>query len=103
MVGTIARTPAQYRAPGFDSGGWDGPAVTLKFMSAQPAASVFIYYAARTSKFGWVATKNNVLGYPQAWTKTYPGGVRGDLTLIDLELRSPTGRTPSTYVLSASA
>lgn len=103
MIGSIARTPARYRKPGLDGGGWDGPAIALKFTSAQSAASVFTYYAAQTSKLGWVATKNNALGYPQGWTKTYPDGTRAELTLTDLEIQTPTGGTPSTYILNAGA
>ena len=73
VVGTIVRTPAQYRQPGFDAGGWDGPAVALKFKSAQPPASVFTYYAHRATELGWIRTGNkNVLGYPEGLTKTLP-------------------------------
>jgi hypothetical protein len=104
VVGAIVRTRAHYRQPGFDAGGWDGPAVTLKFTSARPPASVFIYYAHRATELGWIRTGNkNVLGYPEGWTKTYPGGTRGDLTLIDLGIRTPTHRTTSTYILNASS
>jgi len=64
MSGATVRTTARYRKPGLDGGGWDGPGVTLKFTSAQSPASVFTFYADRATAFGWVATKNNVLGYP---------------------------------------
>jgi len=37
------------------------------------------------------------------WTKTFPGDVRGDLSLIDLALHRSIRGTFSTYVLNASA
>ena len=105
MSGAIIRTPARYREPTFDSGGWDGPGITLRFTSTKPPASVFRYYADRATQFSWIATgKTNVLGYSDEWTKTYPGSIRGYLMLIDLGIiRTPTRGTPSKYVLYASA
>ncbi len=101
--GPVVRTPARYRKPGLDGGGWHGPAATLQFTSNQPPGSVFAYYADRATDFGWVATGNkNVLGYPEAWAKTYPDGTRANLTLTDLDVRART-RSTNKYVLNASA
>jgi hypothetical protein len=102
-AGPPVQTPARYMQPGFDGGGWHGPAVTLTFTNSGSPSTVFSYYEDRVGSSGWIATGNrNALGYPQVWTKRYPGGSEAYLSLWDLDLqRSVTG--PSRYVLNASA
>jgi hypothetical protein len=102
-AGPPVRAPAWYAQPGFSGGGWHGPAVTLTFTNSDSPASVFSYYEARVASFGWTATGNrNVMGYPQVWTKPYPGGSKAYLTLLDLDLQT-SGSGRSRYVLNASA
>jgi hypothetical protein len=100
--GAPTLTPARYMAPGFDGGGWDGPAVTLRFESLEPAQSVFAFYVEHARASGWAATSNrNVLGYPEVWTKSVSGS-RAHLTLTDLDIRATSGGTLSRYVLNES-
>ena len=97
------QTPARYVKPGFAGGGWHGPAVTLTFTNTGEPSTVFSYYEDRVGSSGWVATGNrNSLGYPQVWTKRYPGGSEAYLSLLDLDLHTP-GAARSRYVLNASA
>jgi hypothetical protein len=101
--GPMVRTPARYVHPGFDGGGWHGPAVTLTFTSTGSAASVFSFYERRVGTLAWTATgSRNVLHYPQVWTKPYPRGANAYLSLTDLDIHNhrPGG---SRYVLNASA
>jgi hypothetical protein len=102
-AGPPEQTPARYDQPGFAGGGWHGPAVTLTFTNSASPAAVFSYYQDQVGSSGWTATGNrNTLGYPQVWTKPYPGGSEAYLSLLDLDLHtSGTGR--SRYVLNASA
>jgi hypothetical protein len=102
IAGPPVRTAARYTKPGFSGGGWHGPAVTLTFTNTNSPASVFSYFEDRLGAFGWTSNGNrNVLGYPQVWTKPYPGGSTAYLTLMDLDLRT-SGSGPSRYVLNAS-
>lgn len=82
----LQEIPARYRAPGLDGGGECGPAVVAAFSSSQQPEAVFAFYARRAALDGWTPTgSRNVLGYPQAWEKPYPGhisaslGLRGDV------------------------
>jgi hypothetical protein len=99
--GPPVKTPARYRAPGFQPGGWDGPSVALTFTSPRPPASVFAFVQGRAQAAGWRPANRNALGYPQTWDKTYPDGVPATLSLIQTV---PTARGGTgTYVLTASA
>lgn len=100
-AGPLHLLPARYRAPAFQGAGWDGPAVSLRFTSSQPPASVFAFFQQSAAAAGWAAANRNALGYVQTWTKTYPGGVRGTLSLMQTE-RAPAGR-PVMFVLTASS
>ena len=101
-TGPLQMHPARYRAPAFQAPGWDGPSVSLTFTSTQSPASVFAFFQARSAVVGWSPGVNrNALGYPQTWTKTYPDGVRADLSLIQT-VRAPNGGA-GTYVLTASS
>ena len=100
-TGPLTMSPARYRAPAFQPAGWDGPSVSLTFTSTQPPASVFSSFQASAASAGWIPANRNALGYPQTWTKTYPDGVPGNLSLIQT-VRAPTGGS-GTYVLNASS
>jgi hypothetical protein len=102
-IGPPVQTPARYVQPGFDGGGWHGPAVTLTFTNSGLPSTVFSYYRDQVGSSGWIATGNrNALGYPQVWTKRYPGGSEAYLSLLDLDLQT-SGNDRSRYVLNASA
>ncbi len=101
-AGPLHRIPARYRAPAFQGAGWDGPAVSLRFTSAGPVDSVFAFFEKSAGAAGWRPVNRNALGYPETWTKTYPDGVRGDLSLVRMGGRAPAAR-PATYVLNASS
>jgi hypothetical protein len=94
----VTRTPARYREPGFDAGGWHGPAVTATFRSAAPPATVYRFYARRAQAAGWHATKSGALGLADTWTKTYPDGA--DATLVLSLLTHATSGPPRLYTLS---
>lgn len=94
-------TPARFTTPAFQPAGWNGPSAALSFTSAQPAGPVFGYFAVRAAAAGWRPGNRNALGYPQTWTKTYPDGVPGTLSLLRTG-RSATD-TPVTYTLTASS
>jgi hypothetical protein len=98
LSGPIARTPARYRQPGFQTGGWDGPSVVVTFVSDQPASAIYQFYAARAADVGWHATAQGSLGYTDNWTKTYSDHATGYLSLDSLE-NGPKGFT---YTLSGS-
>jgi hypothetical protein len=103
VVGSLVRSPARQTSV---LGGhvWNGPSATLTLTSSQPPGSVFSYYANLATSVGWVPNGNkNVLGYPEDWDKTYPGGVHATLSLIDMDVRTAIPGTASTYVLNGSA
>lgn len=100
-VGRLVLTPARFTRPAFQPAGWNGPSAALSFTSAQPAGSVFGYFAVRAAAAGWQPGNRNALGYPQTWTKTYPDGVPGTLSLLRVG-RSADG-APITYSLTASS
>jgi hypothetical protein len=94
----LAQTPARYREPGFDAGGWHGPAVTATFRSAASPATVYRFYARRAKAAGWRATKSGALGLADTWTKTYPDGA--DATLLLSLLTRAQSAPPRLYTLS---
>jgi hypothetical protein len=94
----LTRTPARYREPGFDAGGWHGPAVTATFRSEAPTAAVYGFYARRAKAAGWQATKSGALGLADTWTKTYPDGADAML-LLSLVARHPNA-SPRRYTLA---
>jgi hypothetical protein len=103
VTGSLVLTPASQTSV-FGGHVWNGPAVTLRFTSTQPPSSVFTYYADLAHSAGWVPNGNkNVLGYPEVWDKSYPGGVHAGLSLIDMDIRGELPGTASTYVLNGSA
>lgn len=98
--GRAVLTPARYTTPGFQPAGWDGPSVSRTFTSARSPSSVFAYFAERAALAGWRPGNRNTLGYPQTWTKTYPGGVPGTLSLLRVSLARAD--VPVRYILTAS-
>jgi hypothetical protein len=102
-TGPPLRTPARKRST-FGGSVWDGPGVSVTFTSTQPSRAVFTYYADLATSARWVPNGNrNILGYPEVWNKTYPGGVHASLGLIDMDIRAATPGRTSTYVLNGSA
>ena len=77
----LTRTPARYRKPGFEGGGWDGPGVSLMFKSSAPPADVYRFYDRRADAAGWRATASGALGLTDRWTKTYADGAAAYLSL----------------------
>jgi len=101
-TGPPVRTPARKRST-FGGSVWDGPGVSVTFTSTQPPEAVFTYYADLANSAGWVPDGNkNILGYPEVWNKTYPGGVHASLGLTDMDIRAATPGTTSTYILNGS-
>lgn len=98
LSGPIARTPAHYRQPAFQTGGWDGPSVVVTFVSNQPASAIYQFYESQAADTGWHATSRGALGYIDTWTKTYSDNATAYLSLDALE-NSSTGRI---YKLSGS-
>jgi hypothetical protein len=94
----LTQTPAHYREPGFDAGGWHGPAVTATFRSGAPPAVVYCFYARRAQAAGWQATKPRALGLADTWTKTYPDGA--DATLLLSLLTHQPDAPPRLYTLA---
>ena len=70
----LTRTPARYRQPAFQTGGWDGPSVSLVLRSPAPRAAVYRFYNRRAEAAGWRVTAVGGLGLPDSWRKTYPDG-----------------------------
>lgn len=102
--GPMQKTPAKYRTPAFQPAGWDGPAVRVTFADSQPPDTVFSFYAASTVRAGWSPNTNrNTLGYPEDWTRTFPGGWSATLGLIDTSLSTQKPGEAHVYVLTASA
>jgi hypothetical protein len=102
-TGPPVRTPARERKT-FGGSVWDGPGVSVTFTSKQPQGAVFTYYVNLATSAGWVPNGNkNILGYPEVWNKTFPGGARASLALTDMDIRATTPGTISTYILNASA
>jgi len=77
----LTRTPARYRKPGFEGGGWDGPSVTLTFRSQAPPGQVYRFYIRRAEAAGWRATASGALGLTDRWQKTYPDRAAAYLSL----------------------
>jgi hypothetical protein len=102
-TGPPVRTQARKRST-FGGSEWDGPAVTVTFTSTEPPEVVLTYYANLAASAGWVPNGNkNILGYPDAWNKTFPGGVHASLGLTDLDIRAASSGMTSTYILNGSA
>jgi hypothetical protein len=81
---SLDKTQAEYRKPGFGSGGWAGPAVVLSFTSAADPASVFLYYTQLATSNGWQPKAIGSLGVTDRWTKTYSDGAAATLFLAKL-------------------
>src|SRR2546428_10803908 len=77
----LTRTPARYRKPGFEGGGWDGPGVSLMFKSSAPPADVYRFYDRRAGAAGSRATPSGALGLSDRRAKTSPGGATASLSL----------------------
>lgn len=74
--------PAAYQRPGFGSGGWSGPGVTLTFASAASAESVYAFYDHSAQADGWVPAAIGSLHVTDRWRKTYPNGALGTLAIF---------------------
>ena len=99
----MKKSLATFRQPAFEPAGWDGPAVSITFTSSQPPESVFSFFASTAVAFGWTAASNkNSLGYPEVWTKSFPGSWRGTLGLLDMSTRTAEAGGAHTYVLGAA-
>ncbi len=92
------RTPARYRQPAFQTGGWDGPSVTLMLRSSASPRAVYRFYGRRAKATGWHATASGALGLTDRWTKTYADGARAYLSFALLTL--PMSVSPRLYVLA---
>jgi hypothetical protein len=93
-------TPAADQPPGFGSGGWSGPGVTLTFTSAASPESVYAFYGHSAQADGWSPAATGSLHVPDRWRKTYPNGARGTLTIFTPRpFEATTG--PREYRLSA--
>jgi hypothetical protein len=79
------RTPARYRQPAFQTGGWDGPSVVIAFKSSAPLADVYGFYARRAAAAGWRPIAKGGLGFTDRWSKTYPDGAKAWFGLSPLE------------------
>ena len=77
----LTRTPARYRQPAFQTGGWDGPSVTLMFRSSSPPGFVYRFYGGRAEAAGWHPTASGGLGFVDRWRKTYSDGATAYLSL----------------------
>jgi hypothetical protein len=84
------RTPARYRQPAFQTGGWDGPSVVIAFKSSAPPADVFRFYARRAAAAGWRPQAGPEAERARVWLKTYPDGAEATL-LLTLLPSSKTG------------
>src|SRR5690348_12900792 len=58
---TITQSRARYAQPGFDAGGWHGPAVVVAFESGARPRSVYRFYARRAAAAGWRAGSSGAL------------------------------------------
>lgn len=94
----LTRTPARYRQPAFQTGGWDGPSVVLMLRSPAPPAAVYRFYGRRANAAGWHATASGAFGLTDRWTKTYADGARAYLSFALLTL--PTSVSPRLYRLA---
>lgn len=83
LVQPIKKTAPHYRKPGLDGGGWDGPAVIVRFSSPDPIDSVYGFYGARASGAGWKPTAAGARALTDRWTKTHAGGPSESLSLFD--------------------
>ena len=75
------RTPARYRQPAFQTGGWDGPSVSLMFRSSSPPGSVYRFFGRRADAAGWHGIASGGLGFTDRWRKMYPDGATAYLSL----------------------
>jgi hypothetical protein len=85
LSGPIIKTPAQYRHSTFETSGWNGPSVEVIFVSKEPKAKIYQFYAAQAADTGWDAGNKNSDGYTRTWTKTYPDKVDAGLILYTLD------------------
>jgi hypothetical protein len=91
-VGSVKKTAAVWRGSWFEGSGWDGPSVTLTFISSQPPRSVFDYFGRRATETGWRSTGAvNGLGYGWSWRKTLVDGAAATLSLFAGEVRTGSG------------
>jgi hypothetical protein len=77
----LTQTPARYRQPAFQTGGWDGPSVMLMFRSSSPPALVYRFYGRRAKAAGWHGIASGALGFTDRWRKRYPDGAAAYLSL----------------------
>lgn len=82
------RRGARYREPGFTGGGWDGPAVIVRFKTASPPADVYSFYAERAKAAGWRPTATGALGFADRWAKAFPAGAPATLVLTSVRRES---------------
>jgi hypothetical protein len=99
----IEQKSAEYRAPAFQTTGWDGPVVIETFSSAETKDSIYSFFKATAELAGWDPNSFHVSGYPQTWSKMYPGDVPATLILSDVSHTDVIGAKPRMYQLSASA
>jgi hypothetical protein len=85
LKGSIVETPAHYRQPVLEGGGWETPTVGVTFVDDQPPATIYQFYAAQAAATGWQVSHYNQLGYAYRWTKTYPDHANAWLILSNVE------------------
>ena len=95
LSGPIIKKPAQFRQPAFQTAGWDGPSVRLYFVSNEPKATIYQFYAALAADAGWQTGSKDSDGNVDSWTKTYSDNAKATLTLF-----GPNDK--STYTLAGS-
>jgi hypothetical protein len=91
LSGPIVKTPAQWRQPGFQTGGWDGAGVVMMFVSKDPESTVYQFFATRAIATGWQDVKAGSNGFISTWKKTYSDGTTTHLSLYSFE-DNPNGR-----------
>jgi hypothetical protein len=99
----IEQKPAEYRAPAFQATGWDGPVVIETFNSTETKDSIYAFFKVTAELADWEPNSFHISGYPQSWTKMYPGDVPATLILSDISHTDLIAGKPRMYQLSASA
>jgi len=102
VVGSLKETPAVWRGSLFEGSGWDGPSVTLTFMTSGSVGDAFGFFARRAVATGWRSSGGvNGLGYVWSWRKTLANQAAATLSLF-LD-HSQSASLARTYQLVGSA
>lgn len=74
--------PAEFRAPGFQRGGWAGPSVILTFQSTAAPQTIYGYYDEQARANDWVPHSTGALHITSTWRKTYSNGAESYLRIF---------------------